>query len=213
MALVSGRALRDVDELFAGLTLPAVGQHGLEWRCDAGSAHTTVTPRIDLAGARHRIGSLVRQNRALLFEDKGQSLAVHFRAAPHLEPLVQDALRAIREELGDEYVLQHGKLVVEIRPRGVDKGGAIQALMNAAPFWGRTPVFVGDDETDENGFVVVNAMDGLSVKVGPGETQARWRLHDVDEVMRWLAGASDDPQETARARTRSIVSEPQGDLA
>lgn len=82
--------------------------------------------------------------------------------------------------------LQPGKCVVELKPQGIDKGAAVREFMQEAPFIGRIPVFVGDDLTDEKGFLAVNAMQGISVKVGEGSSHARYRLSDVEAVWRWL---------------------------
>jgi trehalose 6-phosphate phosphatase len=76
--------------------------------------------------------------------------------------------------------------VLELKPRGADKGRAIEQYMREPPFAGRVPAFVGDDLTDERGFAVVNAMGGCSVKVGGADTCARWRLADVGQVLDWL---------------------------
>ena len=99
-------------------------------------------------------------------------------------------MQTLGAELGDDYVVQLGKCVVELRPAGTDKGEAIRAFMSEMPFRGRTPVFIGDDLTDEHGFDVVNEMEGYSVKVGEGATVARWRLPDVRAVERWLGNVS-----------------------
>jgi trehalose 6-phosphate phosphatase len=88
--------------------------------------------------------------------------------------------------MGDEYVLQDGKYVLELKPAGWDKGTAVLEFMQEAPFRSRTPVFVGDDTTDEYGFTIINRLGGHSVKVGAGETSARWRLADVQAVRAWL---------------------------
>ncbi|PLL04907.1 trehalose-phosphatase, partial [Klebsiella pneumoniae] len=88
--------------------------------------------------------------------------------------------------------------VVEIKPRGVNKGEAITAFMQEAPFAGREPVFVGDDLTDEAGFSVVNQLQGMSVKVGAGETQAHWRLADAAAVRTWLQHLAYDAQTERR---------------
>jgi len=82
--------------------------------------------------------------------------------------------------------MQAGKLVYELKPGGRDKGTAIEEYMREPPFAGRTPVFVGDDLTDEYGFEVVNRLGGHSVKVGPGASAARWRIADADAVRAWL---------------------------
>jgi trehalose 6-phosphate phosphatase len=83
--------------------------------------------------------------------------------------------------------VQSGKMVAELKPSGRDKGIAIEEFMREPPFKGRVPVFLGDDLTDEHGFKVVNRMRGHSVKIGPGHTAARWRIHDAAGVRAWLA--------------------------
>jgi trehalose 6-phosphate phosphatase len=88
--------------------------------------------------------------------------------------------------MGADFCLQSGKRVVELKPSGKDKGHAVREFMEETPFKGRKPVFVGDDVTDEHGFVVVNSMDGRSIKVGAGPTVARWRLASVRAVRSWL---------------------------
>jgi trehalose 6-phosphate phosphatase len=186
VALISGRSMRDIDALFPGIVLQAAAQHGLERR-DVRGTHPWGGPSMrDASTARLRLETLVARHRALLLEDKGHSLALHYRAAPALERVVYETVHSVREELGDDFLVQHGKYVVELRPSGIDKGDAIAAFMDEPPFVGRLPVFVGDDVTDEHGFAVVNEMDGHSVKVGSGETLARWRLPDARAVERWL---------------------------
>jgi trehalose 6-phosphate phosphatase len=187
VALISGRSLSDIDTLFPGIPLQAAGQHGLERR-DRLGVHSWGGPSIrDVPAARSRLDALVARHRSLLLEDKGDSVALHYRTAPALEHVVYETVRAVRAELGDEFRVQAGKYVVELRPSGIDKGDAVAAFMETSPFEGRVPVFVGDDVTDEHGFAVVNALDGHSVKVGAGETLARWRLTDARAVERWLS--------------------------
>lgn len=198
VALISGRSLHDLDLLFPGPPLPAAGQHGLERRNGRGDVWRLQVSGDSLSLARARLAALASRHRELIVEDKGLSLALHFRAAPHLEARVHDAARAIVAELGEKYVVQPGKLVVELRPAGSDKGEAITAFMSEAPFRGRVPVFLGDDATDEHGFAVINGMCGHSVKVGEGATIARWRVPDVRAVERWLVRAD---HEVAVSRT------------
>jgi len=142
--------------------------------------------------ARRRLTDVANAFDGLLMEDKGRSLALHYRAAPQLETYVLESVRALGEDLGDAYAIQVGKYVVELRPAGTDKGEAIRAFMEEAPFAGRTPVFIGDDVSDEHGFAVVNEMDGYAVKVGDGATIAPWQLPDVRAVEHWLLSISDD---------------------
>jgi trehalose 6-phosphate phosphatase len=115
------------------------------------------------------------------------SLALHYRAAPQHEALVHDVVRGAAGALGNDWLVQRGKMVVELRPAGADKGAAIAAFLADAPFAGRVPVFLGDDVTDEHGFEDVNRLGGHSIKIGEGASAARWRLRDVREVERWLA--------------------------
>ena len=191
VALISGRSLRDLDLLFRGPALPAAGQHGLERRNGRGDVWKLHVSGDSLSLARARMTALASRHQGLFVEDKGLSLALHFRSAPHLEAAMHDAVSAIVAELGAGYVVQPGKLVVELRPVGSDKGEAIAAFMAEPPFRGRVPVFIGDDATDEHGFAVVNAMHGHSLKVGEGPTIARWRVPDVRAVERWLTHADD----------------------
>ena len=177
--------------MFRGPPLPAAGQHGLERRNGRGELWKHHVASETLSLARGRLAELTARHRELLVEDKGLSLALHYRAAPHLEREMHDAMRALVAELGDGYAVQPGKLVLELRPVGANKGEAIATFMGEPPFRGRVPVFIGDDATDEHGFAAVNAMGGHSLKVGDGATIARWHLPDVHAVERWLTSADD----------------------
>lgn len=186
LALISGRSIEDIDKLFAPLVLPAAGQHGTELRTAAGVIQRH-TPPIDMLGkAAAEIVRLTAAHEGLVFENKGMTLALHYRMAPQLENLVERAMRGIAASMGTEFGLQVGKCVYEIRPSGKDKGTAIAEFMALAPFINREPVFVGDDLTDEYGFDVVNALGGYSVKVGPGKTGAYWQLDNAAAVLAWL---------------------------
>jgi trehalose 6-phosphate phosphatase len=191
VALVSGRAIADVDRLFPGGVLPVAGQHGLERRDGRGIVSRVEIPTGALREARAALASLAAEHDGLLLEDKGRSLAMHYRLAPQHRQLVHDAVRALADSLGDAWTVQPGKRVFELRPAGADKGAAIRAFLQDPPFRGRTPVFVGDDATDEHGFAVVNRRGGISIKVGEGATCARSRLAHVRAVERRLRGATD----------------------
>lgn len=187
VALVSGRSVEDIDQLFAPLSFPAAGQHGTERRTADGSIRRHLPPLESLARAAGDIVQLTAAHAGLVFENKGMTLALHYRLAPGLRALAEREMRAIAAGLGDAFELQTGKFVVEIKPSGKDKGSAIAEFTAEAPFARRRPVFVGDDLTDEPGFEVVNRIGGHSVKVGPGITRARWHLFDAAAVRRWLA--------------------------
>jgi trehalose 6-phosphate phosphatase len=189
LALVSGRAVDDVDALFAPLVLPVAGQHGVERRDATGVHHQLPFPEEHLRQVAQRFAAFKARHPGIVFEDKGHSLALHYRLAPQLEREVRALVEHAVADLGGDFELQAGKMVVELKPGGHDKGSAIETFMAEAPFAGRTPVFIGDDLTDEFGFTTVQRLGGHAVKVGEGETVADWRLADVAGVRAWLAGA------------------------
>lgn len=192
VALISGRSLADIDRLFPG-QLPAAGQHGVERRTATGVVHRHQLPTAPLNRVRRRLASFVAAHPPLLLEDKGESLALHYRGAPRLADAAHRVMRAMRATAGRQYVLQPGKRVIELKPAGRNKGAAIREFMREAPFLGRTPVFIGDDATDEAGFAVVNRLRGCAIKVGAGRTAARWRLPHTRAVASWLRNGRPAP--------------------
>ncbi len=186
VALISGRRVEDIDALFPGLRLPLAGQHGLERRDPAGVSHCHEPEGVDWPWLKALVKGTVDGMNGLLLEDKGLTLAVHFRQNPAIEGTVTRALARIVADAGAAVALQPGKCVLEVKPAGRDKGTAIAEFMTEPPFRGRRPVFIGDDVTDEYGFRMVNDMGGDSVKVGAGQSAARWRLDDVRAVRAWL---------------------------
>lgn len=186
VALISGRSIADIDHLFPGVRMPAAGQHGIERRDPWGHVSRHAFPSEKLTWVRDQLAGAVARHRGLLLEDKGLSLALHYRRAPRLASYVHRLVRSLQVQIGTEFCVQTGKRVVELRPAGKHKGGAVLEFMQEEPFRGRKPVFVGDDATDEYGFAVVNRLKGLTIKVGPGRTVARWRLPDVRAVRAWL---------------------------
>jgi trehalose 6-phosphate phosphatase len=184
LALISGRSLDSLDKLFGTLRLAAAGQHGAERRDGNGVVHR----RNRLAGLsmlKESLQTLADGQRGTLIEDKGNTLAFHYRGAPELQARIKTLITDAMQNDGN-YHLLCGNMVYEVREQGIDKGTTIQTFMREAPYLGRVPVFLGDDTTDEDGFVQVNALGGHSIKVGAGVTAARWRLHSVDAVLQWL---------------------------
>jgi trehalose 6-phosphate phosphatase len=186
LALISGRSVSDVDRLFASRRLCIAGQHGAERRDAAGMVHRHGLPLARLRTAGDTLRRFSAAHPDLVLEDKGMNLALHYRLAPHLASNVQGAVQDIVKDLGEEFEVQKGKMVFEIKPSGKDKGTAIAEFMKEKPFRDRVPVFIGDDQTDEYGFRIVNRLGGHSVKVGRGPTTARWRLPDASAVRAWL---------------------------
>ena len=185
-ALISGRSVDDIERLFAPLRFPIGGQHGTERRSADGVLHRQAPPLEQLGRAAADMVRLTAAHSGLVFENKGMTLALHYRLAPQLAGVAAREMNAIVERLGDEFELQNGKLVYEIKPSGKNKGSAIAEFMAEAPFRGRVPVFIGDDLTDELGFQVVNRLGGHSIKVGSGVSRARWSLADAAAVHAWL---------------------------
>jgi trehalose 6-phosphate phosphatase len=186
VALISGRSLARIDQLFAPLVLAAAGQHGAERRDARGVRHRHRFPAERLRPVAGGIRSFAARHRGLVFEDKGASVALHYRLAPQLAAVAHEAVREAAEPLGDAVEVQDGKMVVELKPAGCDKGRAIGEFMEEAPFAGRVPVFLGDDVTDEYGFRMINRLGGHSIKVGAGPTAARWRIESPAAARDWL---------------------------
>lgn len=200
LALVSGRAIADLDALFDPLTLPSAGLHGFEHRGARGVCRRRAAPSTAaLELARRAMHQLARQHGGLLVEDKRFALALHYRGAPQLEDTVLAAMQEVAARVRDELELQRGKRVVELRPAGATKAQAVAAYLEEAPFAGRMPVFIGDDLTDEPAFELVNRSGGLSVLVGdPRPSAARARLADVAAVRAWLADLQAQPAAALR---------------
>jgi len=187
VALVSGRPIAGIDRIFTPLKLPAAGQHGVERRDARGRIHRHALPSELWQEAIAPLRRYAAAHEGIIFEDKGLSLALHFRLAPRLEKAVQGLMREAAERLGAHYEVLPGKMVLELRPSGRDKGVAIEEFMREKPFARRKPVFLGDDLSDEYGFALVNQLGGHSVKVGAGQTAARWSVPDPAAARAWLA--------------------------
>jgi trehalose 6-phosphate phosphatase len=186
VALVSGRSIAAVDELFEPLVLPAAGLHGLERRAASGDMHGTPPGAGEaLRTARASLAAFVTAHPNTMLEDKGRALALHFRLAPEFETGARQAVHAAVRELGDAYHVQEGKMVLEIKPSAATKATAVEAFLREPPFLARTPVFIGDDLTDQAGFRVVEAAGGISIGVGY-RIQGQWRLENPAAVRRWL---------------------------
>jgi trehalose 6-phosphate phosphatase len=186
VALVSGRSIAYLDELFAPLKLPAAGLHGIERRKASGESQGANYMDAQLRDARVSLSSFVDSHPGTLLEDKGRTLAVHFRMAPEFESNVRQAVTAAARPLRPNYHVQEGKMVLEIKPSGFTKATAIEEFMREPPFSGRTAVVVGDDLTDQAGFRAVEAIGGISIAVG-NRVQGQWRFDNPSAVRRWLA--------------------------
>jgi trehalose 6-phosphate phosphatase len=186
LALVSGRPIDQLARLLAPFAGAMAGQHGLERRrSNGGVLRCAAPPALDRI--RPVLADFAEHHPGVRLEDKGCSLALHYRQAPALAATCRDVVR--RAALGSGGALKaiDGKMVIELLVQPSGKGGAIAAFLAEPPFRGRVPVFVGDDSGDEDGFLMVDRLGGTSVHVGAGATVARHRLADVADVLAWLA--------------------------
>lgn len=186
VAVVSGRPIEQIDRLLSPLVLPVAGVHGMARRTFEGKLHTTQHDPELLAEVQARLVRLHARHENTMVETKPASVAFHYRRRPDLAGEMADL---IHDAIGDMAGLDvlHGKMVVEVKAGHANKGGAIRDFMKEPPFLDRTALFAGDDVTDEFGFREVNDMDGISIKVGDGQTAARWRVAGPSQFRDWLA--------------------------
>ena len=184
VAIISGRTIAEIDRIAEASAASASGVHGLERRRADGSLdHAEAAPEV--RGAVEALEAFARTRPGVIVEDKAVSAGLHYRGAPGEEA----AALALAERLSSEtgLALQAGNLVVELKTPGTSKGTALTAFMSEPPFAGAVPVMLGDDLTDEDGFIAAEALGGFGVLVGPArETAARYSLPDVAAVLDWL---------------------------
>lgn len=187
LALVSGRPIDELDRFLAPARLPAGGQHGLEWRDPAGTRHEAEIDREALAEIKAELEGFAEAAPGVRVESKSMSVALHYRQAPVFEAAALEVVERLAARHAENFHIQGGKMVLEIKPRGADKGSVVERFMTMPPFAGRRPVYIGDDLTDEHGFLAANARNGISLQVGTREpTAATHRLASVPDLHAWL---------------------------
>lgn len=190
LALISGRTLSALDELFLPMKTAAIGCHGAQIRRSADSETVLRVP--PLSAAVRNIAADVRRLEPLVrVEDKVFTLACHFRQARDREEPLVKLLRERLEPHARDLVLLHGKSVVEIKSRDFNKGEALRDLMRFPPFAGRRPIFFGDDKTDEDVFEVLPDFGGMGVSVGRHALHASVMVQAPGDVRRWLSLLAD----------------------
>jgi trehalose 6-phosphate phosphatase len=186
VAIVSGRPIREVDQLVGGIVPAVAGLHGAERRDSRGTYVQRAERPAGLEAARSYISAFVKHTEGTLLEDKGSALALHYRRNPAAAQLCFSAASQAAA-LAPQLSIHLGHYVVELRSASISKDKAIAAFMQEHPFLGRIPVFVGDDVTDEDGFRFVRGGNGIGVLAGPvKDTLANARLDTVEEVHAWL---------------------------
>jgi trehalose 6-phosphate phosphatase len=187
LAVVTGRTLADVDRILEGRIAAVAAVHGLVRRDSTGRLHERPAhPRLHEAAAAFR--AFAARDSGLLVEDKGLSVALHFRLARSHAEAARTLARQLAAETG--LTLQDGDMVEELRTPGPTKADSVLAFMGEAPFAGAHPVFLGDDTTDEDGFAAARALGGSGILVGAlRPTGAKYRLAGVEQTMAWLEAA------------------------
>jgi trehalose 6-phosphate phosphatase len=188
LALISGRTIEDLDRLFEPLRLRASGVHGAEMRFDPGGLTTSTLAPTELPPSLAK--TLIRALEAfpgVFVENKRFSISVHYRLAPAAERPVRETVMRLIDSLRPPVEVMNAHCAIELKSPGFDKGGAIAGFLSTPPFRGRTPVFVGDDATDEDGFAVVAARGGCAYSVGRQLSGAMGVFSEPSAVRDWLA--------------------------
>jgi trehalose 6-phosphate phosphatase len=188
LAFVSGRSINDIDLIFAPDLFPAVGGHGAEMRLTSdGAAEARHAPPIDKE-LKRRLATIAKLSPGILLEDKGYSLALHYRLAPHAEKAIYEAVSLIRADLPNAPIeVLPGKCVCEVKQAGFDKASGVRELLGHAPFKGRCPVFIGDDVTDESVFAAMTDLGGFAFSVGRRVQGVAGHFDAPRDVRAWLA--------------------------
>lgn len=192
LALVSGRSLNDIDLIFAPDQFAAVGGHGAEMRLSPDNeAVASHAPPMDKE-LKRRLAAIAKLSPGILLEDKGYSLALHYRLAPHAEKAIYAAVSLIRADLPNAPIeVLPGKFVCEIKHSGFTKASGVRELMTHEPFRGRRPLFIGDDVTDESVFAIMPDMNGLAFSVGRRARGVNGHFDAPSDVREFLANLVD----------------------
>lgn len=185
LILVTGRSILQAQKLIHPLQWNIAGSHGLELIYQADLKTLISLNKPQLQALKQYIQEQAVQIPDLRIEVKDYSVALHFREHPQLEDRVHAFALECLNQFSD-FELKAGKYVFELVPKGANKGSAIQQIIQQYHLTDHYHMFIGDDLTDEAGFKVINALHGCSIKVGLGQTLARYRLENVSQVQAFL---------------------------
>ena len=187
IAFVSGRPIAELDRIFDPLRLPAAGGHGAEIRLlPKGDVRRSRLATLD-EDLRADFAQIGKIGKGIIVEDKGYSLAIHYRQAPEYGgEIMKNVVAICQHERCDSLEVLPGKLVVEIKPGGYDKGTGLRELMSAEAFKGRRPIFIGDDITDNAAFAALPEFDGTGFSVGGIVKGATFNFDGPQDVRAWL---------------------------
>lgn len=198
LALVSGRPVHELDDIFTPLRLPAIGGHGAEIRPSIdGAIHQPRAAPLDQK-LKQRLAQIASRHPGVTIEDKGYSIALHYRSQPETGPRLRQAVgRLCRSQPAGAVELLAGKAVIEVKTAGFNKGTAVRELMTYPPFAGRIPIFIGDDITDEHAFAVMPEYNGIAISVGRELPGVATRFQSPAQVRDWLDRISHQAVTTA----------------
>lgn len=187
LALISGRTVADLDRMIGDRPLFCIGLHGLSRNAHCPALPGAPRVSVEIDALRRACHDFALDYPGVMVENKQLGLALHYRRNPQFEAVVRNFARDYQQRnTRSGFELLEGKMVMEFRPTGINKGVAVEHLLAQPPFNARVPVFIGDDVTDEAGFAAVNRVGGISIKCGQGDTCASYRLPDVGAVQYWL---------------------------
>lgn len=195
IAVLSGRALADLERHLDGMPLALSGSHGLEVGLpgEHGAGSDAATPALD--DAYDALKGLAADNN-LLLERKPGAVALHYRNRPDCADACREAVEDIAARGGVRAM--HGNMVSEATLPGIDKGRALRRFMERAPFKGRVPVMIGDDTTDEDAFRAAQDLGGFGLRIGGAESAAQYRAPRMEDALGWLAATLQDTGTTRR---------------
>lgn len=184
--VITGRDLETLSRLLP-ISVPAIGLHGAQ----EGILKESNSLRVSDAEAEALadMKTSAPEIPGVVVEEKGPAFAVHYRHADNEEEAIA-TLQAWAATAPADLSAVWGKKVVELRAATHSKGTAVAVLAEEHP--DRTPVYLGDDTTDEDAFIALHRLSGdqgkdaVTIKVGEGQTDARYRIESPDAVVRYL---------------------------
>ncbi len=191
LAIVTGRPINDIDRFLAPLRLPVAGVHGLERRTAEGKISTEAVDEHVISLIAGKLKEFTDRNPGTVFETKQGSIALHFRQRPELAEACSETVHEAVGDLKGLHILP-GKMVIEVKSGRATKADAVAAFMEESPFRGRLPLFAGDDVTDEDAFHEIARENGVSIKIGNGDTAAGYRSENTDAFRKWLGRLADN---------------------
>jgi trehalose 6-phosphate phosphatase len=194
VSVISGRRLEHVKKLVPLSGILLAGSYGIEictqegeeiYRADFG----IIRPVLDWI--KPRWDALINGKEGFYLEDKGWSLAIHARFADIDQALrVLSFAREFTNEIDhkEHFRVLGGHKFLEIGPITAHKGETVRYLLDRYPYHRALPVYIGDDDKDEEAFEVVLAAGGYAIQVASEErsTLASGRLQNPDAVIDWL---------------------------